>query len=78
MVYEPWRTCNHIMGSDAVEIFEQVPGLLQNERKKEELFKMMQKEDENLEEFVERLQYNLQRSSHPNVSKDIIKNILLK
>jgi hypothetical protein len=34
MVYEPWRTRNHIMGSDAVEISEQVPGLLQNERKK--------------------------------------------
>ena len=46
--------------------------------KREELFKMMQKEDENLEDFVERLQYNLQRSSHPNVSKDILKNILLK
>ena len=39
---------------------------------------MMQKEDENLEDFVERLQYNLQRSSHPNVSKDILKTILLK
>jgi hypothetical protein len=46
--------------------------------KKEELFKMMQKEDENLEDFVERLQYNLQRSSHPDVSKDILKTILLK
>jgi hypothetical protein len=46
--------------------------------KREELFKMMQKEDENLEDFVERLQYNLQRSSHPNVSKDILKTILLK
>jgi hypothetical protein len=39
---------------------------------------MMQKEDENLEDFVERLQYNLQRSSHPNVSKYILKSILLK
>jgi hypothetical protein len=46
--------------------------------KREELFKMMQKEDENLEDFVERLQYNLQRSSHTNVSKDILKTILLK
>jgi hypothetical protein len=39
---------------------------------------MMQKEDENMEDFVERIQYNLQRSSHPNVSKDILKTILLK
>jgi hypothetical protein len=46
--------------------------------KREELFRMIQKEDENLEDFVERLQYNLQRSSHPDVSKDILKTILLK
>jgi len=46
--------------------------------KREELFKMVQKEDENLEDFVERLQYNLQRSEHPDVSKYILKTILLK
>jgi hypothetical protein len=46
--------------------------------RKEELFKMVQKEDENLEDFVERIQYNLQRSDHPNMSKDILKTILLK
>ena len=45
--------------------------------KMEELFKMVQNEEENLEDFVERLQYNLQRSNHPNVSKDIIKTISL-
>jgi hypothetical protein len=39
---------------------------------------MSQKEDETLEDFVERLQYNLQRSGHPDVSKDILKAILLK
>lgn len=46
--------------------------------RKEELFKMVQKEDENMEDFVERLQYNLQRSDHPTTSKDILKTILLK
>ena len=46
--------------------------------RKEELFKMVQKEDENLEDFVERLQYNLQRLDHPTMSKDILKTILLK
>jgi hypothetical protein len=56
------------MGPNEAEISKQVPGLLQNKRK----------EDENLEDFVERLQYNLQRSSHPDVSKDILKTILLK
>jgi len=39
---------------------------------------MVQKEDENLEDFVERLQYNLQWSDHPTMSKDILKTILLK
>jgi len=46
--------------------------------RKEELFKMVQKEEENLEDFVERLQYNMQRSDHPDMSKDILKTILLK
>ena len=46
--------------------------------KREELFKMVQKEDENLEDFVEKIQYNLQRSNHLDVSKDILKTILLK
>jgi len=46
--------------------------------KREELFKMVQKDNKNLEDFVERLQYNLQRSNHTNVSKDILKTILLK
>jgi hypothetical protein len=46
--------------------------------RREELFKMAQKEDETLEYFVERLQYNIQRSRHMDVSKDILKTILLK
>ena len=39
---------------------------------------MSQKEEETLEDFVERLQYNLQRFGHPDVSKDILKTIFLK
>ena len=31
-----------------------------------------------MEDFMERLQYNLQRPDHPNMSKDILKTILLK
>jgi hypothetical protein len=46
--------------------------------RREELFKMSQKEDETLKDFVERLKYNLQRSGHLDVSKDILKIILLK
>ena len=39
---------------------------------------MVQKPDENLEDYVERLQYNIQRSDHPNISKEIRKTILLR
>jgi hypothetical protein len=39
---------------------------------------MSQKEDNTLEDFVERLQYNLQQSGHPDASKDILKTIFLK
>jgi hypothetical protein len=50
----------------------------QMRERREELFKMSRKEDETLEDFLEQLQYNLQRSGHPNVSKDILKTSLLK
>lgn len=46
--------------------------------RREESFKMSHKENETLEDFVERLQYNLGRSVHPDVSKDILKTILIK
>jgi hypothetical protein len=46
--------------------------------RREELFNMSQKEDETLEYFVERLEYNLQRYGHPDVSKDSLKTIFLK
>ena len=46
--------------------------------RKEEPFKMSQKEDESLEDFVERLEYNVQRSRHPDLDPDILKTILLR
>lgn len=39
---------------------------------------MNQKEDESFEDFVERLEYNVQRSGHPDLDPDILKTILLK
>ena len=39
---------------------------------------MNQKEDESLEDFVERLEYNVQRSGHPDLDPDILKTILLR
>ena len=43
----------------------------------EELFKMVQKDDENLEDFVEMLLYNVQRSGHTTIGRDVLKIILL-
>ena len=45
--------------------------------RKEELFKMNKKE-ESLEDFVERMEYNVQRSGHPDLDPDILKTILLR
>ena len=45
--------------------------------KREELFKMVQKEDESLEYFVERLLYNVQRAGQMNMGLEVLKIILL-
>ena len=45
--------------------------------KREELFKMVQKEDESMEDFVERLLYNVQRDGQTNMGLDVLKIILL-
>ena len=45
---------------------------------KDELFKMMQKEDENLEDLVEIFYYNLKRSKMHNLDDETLKDILLK
>ena len=45
---------------------------------KEELFKFTQKEDESLEDCVERFKYLLQRSGHSDLDKGILKVILLR
>ena len=46
--------------------------------KREELFKMVRKDDESLEDFVERLLYNVQRLGHTNIGRDALKIILLR
>ena len=45
--------------------------------KREELFKMVQKDNKILEDFVERLMYNVQRSDHTTIGSDVLKIILL-
>jgi len=45
---------------------------------KDEVFKMMQKEDENLEDLLERFQYNLKREKMSNLYEETLKALLLK
>ena len=45
--------------------------------KREELFKMVQRDEEILEDFVERLLYNVQRDGQTNMGLDVIKIVLL-
>ena len=46
--------------------------------RKEKLFKMSQTEDESLEYFMERLEYNVQRSGNLDLDPNILKTILLR
>lgn len=43
-----------------------------------EIFRMMQKEEESLEDYVELFHYNLQRSKHSDLDLEILKTIFLR
>lgn len=45
---------------------------------KYEVFKMMQREDENLEDLIGRFNYNLKREKMDNLDEDTLKALLLK
>ena len=45
---------------------------------KDEVFKMMQREDENLEDLIERFNYNIKRAKMENLDQDTLKALLLK
>jgi len=45
---------------------------------KDEVFKMMQREDENLEDLIERFNYNLKRAKMDSLDEDTLKSLLLK
>lgn len=44
----------------------------------EDIFGMTQREDESLEDYVERFQYNIQKSKHKHLEKEILKTLILK
>ena len=43
---------------------------------KDEVFKMMQREDDNLEDLIERFNYNLRRAKMDNLDQDTLKSLL--
>jgi hypothetical protein len=45
---------------------------------KEDIFRMAQQEEENLEDYLERFLYNLQKSKHNSLNFDLICTIFLK
>lgn len=45
---------------------------------KDEVFKMTQKEDENLEDLAERFVYNIKREKMDNLDEETLKSLLLK
>ena len=46
--------------------------------KREELFNMVQRDEESLEDFVERLLYNVQRAGKTTMGLEVLKIILLR
>ncbi len=44
----------------------------------EDIFNMIQGEDESLEDYVDRFHYNLQKSKYKHLEKEILKTLLLK
>ena len=45
---------------------------------KDEVFKMTQKEDENLQDLVERFVYNIKREKMDNLDEETLKALMLK
>ena len=45
---------------------------------KDEVFKMMQREDENLEDLIERFNYNLKRAKMDNLDEDTLKALFIE
>ena len=65
-----WDMMKHVL-------LEKYQEYCNTKEKREELFKMVQKEDESLEDFVERILYNVQRAGQTNMGLDMFKIILL-
>ena len=75
-----------ILGGETVTTWEQMKQVFlgkyqeycRTKDKREELFKMVHKEEESLEEFVEIILYNVQRARQNDMGRDVLKIILLR
>ena len=75
MVHEPWWELHQNM-EDMKNVFSEK---YQDYCKaNEDIFSMIQGEYESLEDYVDRFQYNLQKSKHKLLEKEILKTLLLK
>ena len=78
LVYEFGRRNGWNVGSDETCISQEIPRIYRKKGKREELFKIVQKYVESLEDFVERLLYNVKRSGQTTIRRDVLKIISLR
>ena len=77
MVYEFGRRNGWNVGSDETCISQEIPRIYRKKGKREELFNIVQKYVESLEDFVERLLYNVKRSGQTTIRRDVLNIIML-
>ena len=71
------------LGGNCIQTWENMKNIFLKKhqdycKSNEDIFGMIQGEDESLEDYVERFQYNLQKSKHKHLEKEILKTLLLK
>ena len=76
MVHEPrWELYTNLGRHETCQFLKRYQDYC---RVNEDIFEMTQREEESLEEYIERFQYNLQRSKQRKLGKETLKTLLLK
>ena len=71
------------LGGNCIQTWEDMKNIFLKKyqdycKSNEDIFGMIQGEDESLEDYVEWFQYNLQKSKHKYLEKEILKTLILK
>ena len=71
------------LGGNCIQTWEDMKNIFLKKyqdycKSNEDIFGMIQVEDEILEDYVEWFQYNLEKSKHKHLEKEILKTLLLK